>query len=71
MPRVSHDEVILAKALHDLEREWSIACLYWKDEARRRFEKEFLDELIPDVRRAADAISRTNQILHRAVKECS
>ena len=70
MPRLGHDEAILNKAARELEMHWEMAAARWRDRARVDFENMFLKELIPDTKRAADAITRINRLLQRAVQEC-
>jgi len=71
MPHVSHGEILLAKAARDLEMNWEITAQTWRDKARTDFEKTHIESLIPEVRRAADAITQINRLLHKAIRECS
>ena len=71
MPQVSHSETILAKAARELEMNWEISAHNWRDKARTDFEKTYLTNLIPEVRRAADSIAQINRLLHKAIRECS
>lgn len=70
MPQVHHEEAILAKALREFEMDWEMTAHRWRDRARSGFEKTFLDQLIPEVRRAGDAITHINRILDKAIREC-
>jgi hypothetical protein len=71
MPRVSHDEGPLTKLVRELEMHWEMTAYRWKDQARTDFENAYLKELIPEVKRAADAIGRVNRLLQKAIRECS
>ena len=71
MPQVSHGDILLSKAVHELEINWEITAHNWKDKARADFEKKYIDTLVPEVRRAADAITQINRLLHKAIHECS
>jgi hypothetical protein len=68
---VSHDEGPLTKLIRDLETNWEVTAYRWRDKARTDFEKAYLKELFPEVKRAADAIGRVNRLLQKAIRECS
>ncbi len=71
MPRLNHNEAILNNIIRDLQRSWDMTSFYWNDRAREDFEKAYLDELLRDLKRAADAIGRINRLLYKAIRECS
>ena len=71
MPRISQAEQMLMSALNDLETDWKIAKAEWRDQARLRFEEDFLDEILPAGRMAANAIAELSLLLRRVVRECS
>ena len=71
MPRVSQIEQMLMGALNELEKDWQIARLDWRDEARRHFEEDFIKAFGPAVRMAATSSSSLTTLLKRVVRECS
>jgi hypothetical protein len=70
MPRISHAEQMLMGALNDLERDWQFARIEWRDQARENFEKDFLNELQPAGRIAANTMGELTQLMKRVVREC-
>lgn len=71
MPRLSQPEVMVTEALNDLENDWVVACADWRDDARRRFEEDFLEPIRPAVRTASGALAELTQLLRQVVRECS
>ena len=71
MPRVIHDETVITKALHELETSWVITSAQWNDKARTDFDKNFIEPLLPQVKRAADAMAQISRLLRKAVNKCS
>jgi hypothetical protein len=71
MPNLSHDESLITKSLRELQTGWEVAGGRWNDRARSDFEKAYLHDLIPAVRRAADAMARINRLLRKAIRDCS
>jgi hypothetical protein len=70
MPRISQGELILQGALDDLKRDWQIAGAGWHDKARKDFEKEFIDELLPAGAQAVRAMTELTLLMRRVVREC-
>lgn len=62
---------ILAKALHDLLENWDQTTPHWRDEARDRFAKDFVDELAAAVRAALGAIQEIENEVRRVRRECT
>ena len=62
---------ILAGAMKDLMVHWDHTASTWKDAARSGFEKDFLQELIPAVRAASNAVQQIEELLRQAQRECS
>ena len=71
MFRISQPEQLLTEAMNDLENDWKIARMNWRDTARENFEKDFLEEIRPELRTAASACLELTHLLRRAVRECS
>ncbi len=71
MPRLSHDEALITKALREMQTGWEVAGGRWHDKARSDFEKVYLSDLILEVKRAADAMARINRLLRKAVRDCT
>ena len=71
MPRISHAEGVLMGVLNDLARDWQITQEDWRDHARERFEKDFIDELLPAGRAAVRAMTQLTVLMRRVVRECS
>ena len=71
MPRVIHDETLITKMLSELQTNWEIAGAMWRDRARAGFEEAYMNEIIPDVKRASDAMARISRVLRKAVRECT
>jgi hypothetical protein len=70
MPRISQAEQMLMGALNDLERDWQIAGAEWHDDARKNFEVDFIDEIMPAGRIACGSISELTLLIRRVVREC-
>ena len=62
---------ILAGAMKDLLVHWERTASTWKDEARTGFEKDFLQELIPAIRAASNAVQQIEELLRQVHRECS
>ena len=71
MPRISQSETIILGALDDLKRDWNIACLDWRDQAREQFEAEFLRELESAAVGAVRSMSELTLLMRRVVRECT
>ena len=71
MPRLSHSETFLTKAVKEMQLHWNLTSSAWKDKARADFQKTYLDELIPAVRSVITSTGRVNQLLEEAIRKCS
>jgi hypothetical protein len=71
MHALSHSEILLGKAAKDLKTNWATATASWQDQARQEFEKTCIDELLPAVKSAINAMNEVNRLLEQAVRECS
>jgi hypothetical protein len=71
MPRISQGETILLGAIDDLLRDWAIAGTDWRDDARKQFEDEFIEEFVPAGRNAARVMTELTLLMRRVVRECS
>lgn len=70
MPRISDAEVLLNSALNDLVKDWEIARADWRDQARERFEEDFVAELSSASRGAVRSMTEVTHLLRRVVREC-
>ncbi len=71
MPRISQPETMLTDALIELEDDWKIARAEWNDEARDRFETDFLEPIRPVLRRSVSALTELTLLYRRVIQECS
>jgi hypothetical protein len=71
MSRIGHNEVILASAIKDLNRDWATTVESWQDLARQEFEEAFLQELLAAAKTAAGAMGEISRLMDQAVQECS
>ena len=71
MPRISQSETIILGALDDLKRDWQIACLDWRDQAREQFEADFIRELEPAAVAAVRSMTELTLLMRRVVRECT
>lgn len=71
MVHATHDGGLLLQALRELKRNWEITGAQWNDQARSGFESQYLQELMPDVKRAADSMGQVNRLLRKAIRDCS
>jgi len=70
MPRISQSETIILGAVDDLKRDWHIACLDWRDQAREQFEADFIRELEPAAAAAVRSMTELTLLMRRVVREC-
>lgn len=61
----------LRSAMKDLEHAVALAGENWNDDTFRAFDQRFLQTLRPAMRTALDALNRLEQVLDRALAECS
>ncbi len=71
MPRISSGEAMLTGALNDLRRDWEMVRSDWRDKARMQFEKEYIEQILPDGLIAARAMAELTLLLRKVVRECS
>ena len=71
MLRFSNSDATLHQALDEILRNWDETQLAWRDQARREFEKDYLDELRPAVRTACSAMQSIYSLLRQIQRECS
>lgn len=71
MHRLSHSEVLLSGSVKDMQRSWQETASGWRDKARAEFERDYIDEIVPAIKAAINAMNEINQLLGRAIKECS
>ncbi len=62
---------VLLGALKDLNTSWERTAAVWKDAARERFERDYLQDLAEAVRTASNAISQIEVILRQMRSECA
>jgi len=71
MSGVGHNEIILATAIKDLQRDWAATAEGWQDSAREEFEKAFLLELLNAAKTAAGAMGEISRLMDQATRECA
>ena len=71
MLRLSTNDDVLHQALEEILRRWSNTASEWRDDARREFQKEYIDELDPSVRAAGIAMKSLYALLRKVREECS
>jgi len=69
--RIGHNEIILATAVKDLQRDWAVTAEGWRDQARDEFEEAFLRPLVAAARTAEGAMGEISRLMDQAVRECS
>ena len=57
-------------SLENLETVWNSISDQWDDSVSRRFRKEHLDPMIPQVKLALDAISRMSLLMDEVERDC-
>lgn len=62
---------ILTRAMHDLMAVWDQTAPVWRDDARKSFDRDYVQNLLPAVRGASNAIQEIERFLHQVRKECS
>ena len=62
---------ILFGALKDLNSFWDRTASVWRDSARDKFEKDYLQDLVEKVRAASTVIDQIEQLLRQVRNECS
>jgi hypothetical protein len=69
--RVSHSEMVLSSARSDLEKAWNASGIAWNDEARTKFEKDFMEPFLVASRTSIGAMTELSNLLKRVVRQCS
>jgi hypothetical protein len=57
-------------ALENLETVWNDISDQWDDSVSRRFRKQHLDPMVPQVKLALDAISRMAHLMDEVERDC-
>ncbi len=70
MRGVSANGAILGAAMKDLREHWERSSMSWRDRARAEFEKNFIDQLVPSVRAASNAVQQIEELLRQVQREC-
>jgi len=71
MSATGANHAVLSGTLKDLQTRWEVTGAQWRDEARAKFDKEFLEGLRIAVRLAANAMSQIEVLLDQVRRECS
>ena len=71
MSQIGHNEIILASAIKDLQRDWAVTAEGWRDAARDEFEENFLKGLLSAAKTAAGAMGEISRVMDQAARECS
>ncbi len=71
MSDAGSNDAILAGALKDLRKHWEESGWSWRDAARDRFDKEFLQDLTAAVLSASNAVGQIEALLRQVRKECA
>jgi len=61
----------MALALKQLDIKWESAKETWNDGTRKKFHKDNIEPLMPDVKETLEAIGRLAEVLGRAVRDVS
>jgi hypothetical protein len=67
---LSHPEERLGQALKELVRQWAETSQYWKDGARQKFQKNFIDELSILSRGAIGSMAEIQRFLGQILQDC-
>ncbi len=68
---LSRSELRLGHAFKEMSRQWSETAPYWRDNARKAFEKEYVDELFVAARGAVGSMAEIQRFLSQVIQECS
>jgi len=71
MSATGANDAVLAGALKDLNTRWELTAASWKDAAREKFEKEYLEDLRMAVCSASNAMAQIELLLNQVRRECS
>ena len=71
MLRFNTNDAILHKAMEDLMTQWDRTAPAWRDQARREFGKNYIEELEPAIKAACHAMKSTYALLRKVQRECS
>ncbi len=70
MAGLGNNEVVLSTAVKDVLRHWDHAAEGWKDQARREFERDYIEALIPTAKGAVTAMTQIRILLQKAMSQC-
>ena len=70
MTSASTGIIQLRDALKQLQLKWEEGCIYWTDDVRKQFYKDFLDPLEHQVRATLQAMDQLSQMLVNAAQDC-
>lgn len=70
MKGVGANGAILGAAMKDLRERWERSSMSWRDRARTEFEKDFIEQLVPTVRAASNAVQQIEELLRQVYREC-
>jgi len=68
---LSRSELRLGHAVKEMGRQWAETAPYWRDKARKAFEKEYMDELLLTGRGAVSSMAEIQRFLAQVISECS
>ena len=60
----------LQSAMETLQRDWELSQEFWKDEASRSLEENYLQPILKQLKETADATARLSEVIARAEREC-
>ena len=60
----------LHSAMETLQRDWEISQEFWKDEASRSLEENYLQPILKQLKETAEATARLSEVITRAEREC-
>jgi hypothetical protein len=64
------DKTRLTALAKNISLRWSETQNYWRDAKSGEFDRRFMQELLPNVNKAATAIEKLDELLKKIRKEC-
>jgi hypothetical protein len=61
----------IGNAIKEMNHNWAETSPYWKDKARRAFQKAFMDELLLSAKAAMGSMAEIQRFLHQVIQDCS
>lgn len=61
---------MLTAAMKDLLQSWDHTETAWRDKAREKFDKDYVEELVHAVRAASNAIQQGEAFLNQIRRDC-